>query len=71
MMHLTSVDLPAPFSPSSAWNEPAGTLIETLSSAVKEPKRMVMPSVSMPTALPAWGRGVSRTMLFMAAGSRR
>src|SRR5882757_4592675 len=49
-MHFTSVDLPAPFSPSSAWNDPAGTLIETSSSAVKAPKRMVMPMVSTPTA---------------------
>src|SRR5882757_3497367 len=49
-MHLTSVDLPAPFSPSSAWNEPAGTFTETPSSAVKAPKRMVMPTVSTPTA---------------------
>jgi len=45
IMHLTSVDLPAPFSPSSAWNEPAGTFTETPSSAVKAPKRMVMPTV--------------------------
>src|SRR5438445_358571 len=49
-MHLTSVDLPAPFSPSSAWNEPAGTFTDTASSAVKPPKRMVMPMVSTPTA---------------------
>ena len=46
MMHLTSVDLPAPFSPSSAWNEPASTLIETSSSATSGPKILVMPTVS-------------------------
>src|SRR3569832_2368111 len=51
-MHLTSVDLPAPFSPSKAWNEPAGTLMETSSSAVKAPKRMVIPMVSTPIAFP-------------------
>src|SRR5947209_3798738 len=50
-MHLTSVDLPAPFSPSSAWNDPDGTLMETSPSAVKAPKRMVMPMVSTATAL--------------------
>src|SRR5581483_9486597 len=43
MMHLTSVDLPAPFSPSSAWNEPAGMSTLTLSSAVIAPNRLVMP----------------------------
>ena len=46
MMHFTSVDLPAPFSPSSAWNVPAGTLIETLSSARNDPKVLLMPTVS-------------------------
>ena len=29
MMHLTSVLLPAPFSPRSAWNVPAGTFNDT------------------------------------------
>ena len=42
MMHFTSVLLPAPFSPSSAWNEPGRTLSSTLSSAVKSPNRMVI-----------------------------
>src|ERR1700676_4253017 len=46
MTHLTSVDLPAPFSPRSAWNVPAATLTETLSSAVKRPKVLVIPNVS-------------------------
>ena len=45
-MHLTSVDLPAPFSPSSAWNEPAGTLIETSCSALSAPNDFDMPIVS-------------------------
>src|SRR4249919_1178902 len=49
-MHLTSVDFPAPFSPSRAWKEPGGTVIETSSSAVKEPKRMVIPMAWTPTA---------------------
>ncbi len=44
-MHLTSVDLPAPFSPSSTWNCPAGTEMETSSSAVKLPKCFDMPTV--------------------------
>ena len=46
MMHLTSVDLPAPFSPSSAWKEPAGTLIETSCSALSAPNDFDMPIVS-------------------------
>ena len=45
-MHLTSVDLPAPFSPSSAWTVPGSTLIDTSSSATSEPKILVMPIVS-------------------------
>ena len=52
MMHLTSVDLPAPFSPSSAWNEPEGMLTLTLSSAVIDPKRFVMLMASSAGALP-------------------
>ena len=46
MMHLTSVDLPAPFSPSSAWTLPASTRIETSSSAASAPKRLDMPAAS-------------------------
>ena len=48
MMHLTSVDLPAPFSPSSAWKVPGTTFSETASSAVNSPKRLVMLSASTP-----------------------
>src|SRR2546423_9301646 len=51
MMHLTRVDLPAPFSPSSAWKEPAGMLTLTLSSAVIAPKRFVMLMASSDGAL--------------------
>ena len=40
-MHLTSVLLPAPFSPSSACTEPGATFRVTWSSAVKLPKRLV------------------------------
>ena len=50
MMHFTSVLLPAPFSPSSAWNEPGRTLSSTLSSAMKSPNRMVMAMASTPSA---------------------
>ena len=50
MMHLTSVLLPAPFSPSSAWNEPGRTFSSTLSSAAKSPNRMVMAMASTPSA---------------------
>lgn len=52
MMHLTRVDLPAPFSPSSTWKPPAGTLSDTSSSAVKLPKRFDMPTVETATARP-------------------
>src|SRR5260370_18046711 len=45
MMHLTRVDLPAPFSPSTAWNDPAGTESDTSSSATSGPKRLPMPTV--------------------------
>ena len=46
MMHLTSVDFPAPFSPSRAWKDPAGTSIDTSCSAFKAPKDLLMPMVS-------------------------
>ena len=65
-MHFTSVDLPAPFSPSKAWKVPAGMLIDTSSRAVKAPNRMVMPSVSIPTPLPGCGRAVSRIVFTSA-----
>jgi hypothetical protein len=42
MMHLTNVLLPAPFSPSKAWNVPGLRVIETLSNAVMLPNRLVM-----------------------------
>jgi hypothetical protein len=48
--HFTSVLLPAPVSPRSAMNEPAPTRSDTLSSAVKAPKRLVMPRTSTATA---------------------
>ena len=37
MMHLTSVLLPAPFSPSSAWTVPRSSVSETSSSARTDP----------------------------------
>src|SRR5919198_6243523 len=45
--HATSVDLPAPFSPSRAVIRPAGTAKSTASSAVTPPKRLVRPRPSM------------------------
>ncbi len=44
-MHLTSVDLPAPFSPSSAWKDPAGAFRETSCSALSAPNDFDMPVV--------------------------
>src|SRR5579871_205154 len=46
MMHLTSVLLPAPFSPSSAWTEPRWSRNETLSSASTEPNCLEIPIAS-------------------------
>ena len=40
-----SVDLPAPFSPSSPWIEPASTARSTSSSASVPGKRFVMPRI--------------------------
>ena len=42
-MHLTSVLLPAPFSPSSACTVPRASFSDTLSSATSEPNRLVIP----------------------------
>ena len=50
MMHLTSVLLPAPFSPSRAWKLPAGTFSDTWSSAVNSPKRLVIAIASTESA---------------------
>ena len=44
--HFTSVDLPAPFSPSSAWNEPASTSSTRPVSGAATPKRLVKPRFS-------------------------
>src|SRR3954468_14512764 len=41
-----NVDLPAPFSPSSAWNSPRRSGRWTASLAVSAPKRLVMPRSS-------------------------
>ena len=41
-----SVDLPAPFSPRSAWISPDSTLKLIESFAVKSPNRLVMPRSS-------------------------
>src|SRR6187402_1657819 len=42
MMHLTSVLLPAPFSPSRACTVPGVSVNETSSSAIRSPKRLLM-----------------------------
>ncbi len=62
MMHLTSVDLPAPFSPSSAWNEPGSTMIDTSSSATSGPKILVMPTVCSDGARTAAGVATATLM---------
>src|ERR1700676_4363259 len=41
------VDLPAPFGPRNPTTSPRPTLKDTLSTAVKVPKRLVSPSISM------------------------
>src|SRR5262249_26877339 len=46
MMHLTSVLLPAPFSPSNACTLPRATFSDTSSSATKSPKRLVIDTTS-------------------------
>ena len=48
---------PAPFSPSSAWNEPGRTRMDTSSSAVSAPKRLVIPSTSTSSARRSAARG--------------
>src|SRR5687767_8978107 len=49
MMHLTSVLLPAPFSPSNACTVPGSRRSDTSSSTVRPPKLFVIPR--------AWTRG--------------
>src|ERR1700730_6250958 len=75
MMHLTRVDLPAPFSPSSAWNAPASTLIDTSSSATSGPKRLVIPMVSSAGARTAAATGgvisFGRVAKTLAVAARR
>ena len=51
MAHFTSVLLPAPFSPSSAWKAPAWIFTETSSSAASAPKRLEKPISSSDGAL--------------------
>ena len=45
-MHLISVDLPAPLSPTSAITSPDRTSKSTSSSALTDPKLLQMPRVS-------------------------
>jgi hypothetical protein len=67
---FTSVDLPAPFSPSNAWNEPASTVIDTSSSACSAPKRLEKPSISTRAAPVGSSRGGMRIALASAARQR-
>ena len=62
-MILISVDLPAPFSPSSAWISPACRVSETSSSAWVEPKRLLTPRISRIGG----GSAASRTVVVAAA----
>src|SRR3954453_5489099 len=66
-MHFTSVLLPAPFSPSSAWNEPAGTVSDTSSSAASAPKRLVMLRHSRLIAVAGGGDGAGILIQFKAS----
>src|SRR5205809_752600 len=61
MMHLTSVLLPAPFSPIKAWKVPAGTLSEMLSFATNAPNRLVTLTNSRSCGLV--GRGCGGTIM--------
>ena len=49
-----SVDLPAPFSPTTAWISPACTARFTSRSAVTPGKRLVMPRMSRRTDMPPY-----------------
>ena len=59
-MHLISVDLPAPLSPTSAITSPAFTSKSTSLSACTEPKLLEMPrssSVGVSVAIAAFMKG--------------
>src|SRR4051794_25623086 len=53
-----SVDLPAPFSPRSAWTSPACRSKSTPSLATMRPKRFVMPRSSSARSMPSLGRAL-------------
>ena len=59
------VDLPAPFGPRKPNTSPRATLNETLSTAVKPPKRLVSPAISISAGWP------STVTLRRPLGSRR
>src|SRR5437868_1828509 len=62
-MHLISVDLPAPLSPTSAITSPARTSKSTSLSAWTEPKLLEMPrnsSVGAEVAVAAFMKGAER-----------
>src|SRR3954470_9921537 len=59
-----SVDLPAPFSPSSAWISPRRSSKSIASFATSEPNRLVIPRSSRARASPDIGRSVSVLLHF-------
>src|SRR6476659_6556299 len=54
-----SVDLPAPFSPSSAWTSPRLRSKSTLSLATSDPKRLVIPRSSRAFSMVRWLLGAA------------
>src|SRR6478735_2315537 len=64
--HLTSVLLPAPFSPRRACTDPGATFIVTLSIAVKAPNRLVSSKVSSASAPVGGGMGSSGAVMACA-----
>ena len=72
VMILMSVDLPAPFSPSSAWTSPARRVSDTSSSACVAPKRLAMPriwSTGAPAAPPSTVASVTPPRARAACGA--
>jgi hypothetical protein len=70
-MILISVDLPAPFSPISAWTSPAPSAIDAPASAWVDPKRRNNPRTSIsgcPLGLGCVG-GASGSVVMLVPGS--
>ncbi len=66
-MHLTSVLLPAPFSPSSARKLPGRSVSDTSVSACNAPKRFERLLASIRGGGPSTGRGAATACLFACA----